>query len=809
MDNPFSRHKKLLANAISLALLSGSYGAFAEEQNSEDEGAESDMKVIQIYAERRTTNLQETPVAVSVLSQDDLAESNIADVTDLTGHVPGLVVSSQEDQSDIKIYIRGVGTNNPTETGDQGVGVYVDGVFAARAQGALALMYDLENVQVLRGPQGTLFGRNNTGGAILLETKKPGSSFDADFQMIYGNYNRRQLSAGITLPITDGLSVRLASYIEQDDGWVDAVDVDPRGTQHGYSGISTGRLATTDRLLNNTDVSSSRVTAVWDFSDNISWLTSYETFLDKGNHGILLNPVLVEDGIYEAFIDSPVSLNLSSDVFRTSLSHDITDSINMEYIAGYSKLKRNQIVDQDAGVTSRFQEGRTEYQHSDAASFEIKIQNTDDGPLTWTTGVYYFEEETAIRFDFDGFGSWLNAEGATFIQPARGSESTAAYAQVGYQVTDKLTLTAGARYTEDLKYDRGGRNIQDCDGEYIRPTLGGSTLSVYEDFLNNRTGSEGADGLDDFTGRERVRGQCAATLRNDVESESEETTYLARASYQYDQKNMFYLSVGSGYRAGVIQDGGNVTRPENSVSYEVGSKSDFDRMRLNLAAFYIDYTDLIRSGFDEDQQQVVNSNVAAAEITGLEAELTWLIGEKGQLNFSGSYLNAEYTDYIVDNGGSGTNNPEILDENGEGTGLFDLSGNKLPQSPEFQISTTLQWEFETRDGVWVPRVSLRWVDDVYFRDQNENRIFVDNIINDVEQTGVVWGNPAGQEAYLKSDLGLSYFPINGNWSLDAYINNVTEEMTRSSTSVDNGTAAGLPGRYASPRTFGIRFNVTL
>ncbi len=798
--------KKFLPQAISYALLSGVYAVSAvaagNEKNADTE--ERELDVIEVTAERRVTNLQKTPIAVTALGQEALIENDIKDVTDLTGFVPSLVISGQEEQSDIKIYMRGVGTNNPTETGDQGVGVYVDGVFAARAQGALALMYDLDNVQVLRGPQGTLFGRNNTGGAVLLETKKPGEDFEGDLQITYGSNNRQQVSAGVTLPLTSDFSVRVAGFIDRDDGWVTAVDKDPRGTEHTYSGIELGRSASTNTKLNNTDVRSARITGVWNIAKNVKWTGSYETFTDNGNHGILLNPVLVEQGRYEAFIDSPISLDLTSEVYRSTLSYDVTDGVNLEYIVGHSQLSRSQVVDQDAGVTSRFQEGRTEYQNSDATSHEIKVQNTDDGPLTWTTGLYYFEEETGIRFDFDGQGSWLQG-GNTFIQPARGAESKAAYAQLGYQLTEELTATMGVRYTSDLKYDRGGRNIQDCNNQFIRPTLGGTNLSVFEDFYNNESGQTGADGIDDYTGKERTRNQCAATLQNDLEDESDKLTYLARLSYQLED-HLIYGSVGTGYRSGVIQDGGESTNPENSTSYEIGSKSDFGDVRLNLAAFFIDYKDLIRSGFDEDKQQIVNSNVAAAEITGFETEVVWLVGDGGRLDFSGSYLNAEYTDYLTDNGGSGTNNPEIVDVNGEGTGFFSLNGNKLPQSPELQFTAGFSWDFSTSYGDFTPRVNIRYVDDVYFRDQNENRTYVDNLINDEVQTGDVWGNPAGQEANTKINLGLKYFPIDGDWSVDLFVNNLTDEMTRSSTSTDNGTAAGLPGRYASPRTAGIRFN---
>ena len=791
--------KRPLSLAIGcIVAASGAAQTFAQEADNTTRALEE----VVVTAERRAADLQSTPIAVSVFSQKALVENDITDVTDLSGFAPNLVVSGQEEQSDIKIFIRGVGTNNPTETGDQGVGVYVDGVYAARAQGALALMYDLENVQVLRGPQGTLFGRNNTGGAVLLRTKRPGHEFEADMSVTYGSFNRQQISAGFTLPVLDNLSFRIAGISDQDDGWVNAVSTDPRGTEHNFSGIDIGRSANEGQRLNYSDVRSARVTGLWDIRDNLSWVLSYETFTDQGVGGLLLNPVLVKEGKYEAFIDSPVSKDMKSDVFRSTVSFDITDGINMEYIFGGSDLHREQVVDQDAGVISRFQEGRTEYQDSVANSHELKIQNIDSDKLEWTVGAYFFTEETGIRFDFDGQGSWLQG-GNSFIQPARGAESAAIYAQAKYKVTDALTLTGGIRYTDDLKYDRGGRNVQDCENEFIRPTLGGSALSVFEDFLDNRTGAEGADGLDDFTGKERVRGQCAATLRNDVEAESTQTTYLARADYEWGD-SMVYGSVSTGYRAGVIQDGGQSTDPENSTNYELGYKLDTGAFRWNSAAFFMTYEDLIRSGFDEDLNQIVNSNVAGAEIGGLETEITWRVGQ-GVFSLAGAYLHAEYTDYIVDSAGFGTNNTPVLDENGGETGFYDLAGNRLPQAPEYSVNASFRWDFDTSLGVITPRINVMYSDEVFFRDQNENRSPINNMINDVEQTGFYYGNPAGQEAYAKVNLGVTFDP-GSDWTVDLFINNATDEMTQSSASVDNGTAEGFPGRFSAPRTMGVRFN---
>ena len=780
----------------------------AEEVLGEDiDGSGRLVEEVIVQAERRDASLQRTAVAVSAFSQRTLTENDISDITDLSGRVPGLIVSSQEDQSDIKIFIRGVGTNNPTETGDQGVGVYVDGIFAARAQGALALFYDLESVQVLRGPQGTLFGRNNTGGAMLLRTRRPSESIEGELQLTYGSYNRQQISGGISLPVTERWALRAAAHIDRDDGWVKNISADPRGQNHNFSGLSTGRFASVDTKLNNTDVRSARVTSLWTMGDRAYWMASFETFTDQGVHGIVLSPTVVNQGRYEAFIDSPVSLNLESNVWRSTFSIDMGEATNLEYLFGYASLFRTQVVDQDNGISQEFREARTEYQDTPSLSHELKlVGSVGGGVLDWAAGVYYFTEETGIRFDFDAQGGDLEG-GATFIQPARGAVSWAVYSQMTYRPVDSLGLTLGVRYTDDLKYDRGGRNYN-CPPSFIRPSLGGGNLGVFEDFFNNRTGTRIPDGIDDKTGLERLPNQCFATTINDLQKEDERTTWLARIDYNLSARHdhLLYASVGTGYRASVIQDAGNSTSPETSTSYEIGTKSDFGALRLNTATFFIDYEDLIRSGFDDELMRIVVGNVSAAEIFGAEAELTWLFGSGGRVDMSLSWLRAMYTDYSVDDVGVSTNNPAIIGADGKPSGLYDLTGNTMPNSPRFQMTFSFHWEFSFDNGsLLTPRLSVRAVDDLYFTDGNDNRAEIEYFANDTLTTGFLDGKPLTQPAHAKLDLGLNYLHEE-RWALDVFLNNVTNEMTLSSIA-GGGTPQGFPGRYAPPFTWGMRFQI--
>ena len=872
-----------LALAVSGSLAIGT--AVAEEHDDEASvTAANELEEVVVQALRRDGLLQKTPVAVSVLSQDALDQGDIVDVIDLNNAFPSLIVQTPGDQANPRFILRGVGTTNGTEAGDQTVGFYVDGIFAARAQGALALFYDLEGIQLLRGPQGTLFGRNNTAGALLLQTKRPGDELEGNVELTFGSFERRRISAAVGVPLTDNWGIRLAGVLDVDDGWVQALGTDPRVPQfpnrlnadgtsdNPWSLGAVNRYPDTDRNLNSRDSRSARISSLAKLGPRTEWFFSVEHFINKSADSVLLNPVLVEQGKYEAYIDSPHSLDLKSTAIRSILSVDISDSVQFEWLTGGGDLYRAQVYDLDSGLMNRYQEHRTEFHRSRSGSTEFKFDGSHfDGALDWTAGIYYFEEDTGIRFDIDAIGTWPEG-GATFIQPERGAVASAAFTQITYRPIDSFGITVGYRQTEESKYDRGGRSFGNCSG-VLRPAPaaaaalgGGNAITTTEDFFNNETGARTKslndvavtgttldriddrtgrpvftdkvtnanptlvddngnpipDGLDDLSGESRPPLECEATQQNELERDFSEGTWLARVEYDLvgsNSETLIYVSAATGYQSGVIQDAGNSTNPEKSLTYELGTKTDFGSFRLNNSLFFNSYTDLIRSLIDPIQNNTIVTNASEAQIFGLEIEATALFGNGGKIDLGLAFLDANYTgqylfafnpnDDLPQGGSPSLPIRRITDAKDNERSYYDLDGVGLPYAPTLQLNLGFAWAVQLDRGTLTPRLRAVYTSEHVFNDNN-TEISAVNIWLNGSDSGLVngqrqyhTGNPEGQDAYFKADIGVEWASQHG-WVLDFFMNNVTDELVKTSTDCSAGTTAGCAARYLPPTEWGMR-----
>ena len=887
--------KGVILPAVVLAGLSTiTAGKALAADDDGDNSSGNALEEVIVQALRRDASLQDTPIAVSVLSQQALDNSDVVDITDLNNIIPNLVVQTPADQANPRIFLRGVGTVNGTEAADQSVGFYVDDIFAARAQGALSLFYDLESVQLLRGPQGTLFGRNNSAGAFLLRTKRPTKELEGNFELTSGSFNRRRVSAAISIPLTDNWSMRVAGVVDVDEGWVKQLTLDPRfappsesipeeqDVTNPYSLGAVGRYPNPNQKLNNRDSRSVRISSLAEFNSRSSWFFSIETFNNKSADSILLNPVLVKQGKYEAYIDSPHSLDLTNTAIRSNISVDIGSSSKFEYLLGASNLSRAQVYDVDAGLMQRFQENRTEWQRSRAASQEFKFTGSvNDGKFDWTAGIYAFAEKTGIRFDIDAINAWPEG-GATFIQPERGAVAAALYGQFTYRPIESLGISLGLRITDETKFDRRGRNYNNaCNGFILRETgqsadklNGGSAISTAEDFFNNRTGARTrnldgsavvnaagdpieSDGIDDVSGlpirvftdefdNETQTAEtdaedktpdglddadglpntllCTAGTQNELERSYEEVSWLFRVDYKLSGRNetLLYLSAATGYQSGVIQDNGNSTKPENSLSYEFGTKTDFGSVRLNSAIFFNNYTDLIRSLIDPIQNNTVVTNASEAQIFGVELEMNALVGNGGQIDVGLSYLSATYTgEYLFAQTGISTDLPQganpslptrtIPTATGEDLTYYNLDGGPLPYAPEIQFNMGFNWDIKFDGGSLIPRFRVVYSSEFSFNDRDTQISAIDNFVGGVDQGLAADGsrlytraNPEGQDAYFKMDIGLEWVSRNG-WSLDMFFNNVTDELVKTSADCSAGTAEGCAARYLAPAESGLRF----
>ncbi|MDQ2762893.1 MAG: TonB-dependent receptor, partial [Pseudomonadota bacterium] len=641
--------------------------------------AVSDGDII-VTATRRETTLQKTPLAVSAFSQANLDRQQVTNVTDLARFVPSLQFNQQGDQSAVLLTLRGIGNDTAfTEVADPEVAIYIDGIYSPRAQGATVLFYDLERAEVLRGPQGTLFGRNATAGALSLITAKPNfGGLHGYVEAIAGDYKRVGTRGAINIPITDNLAARFAFVTEQHDGYADYQPAP------NVPNVDRSAFITTGKKYYAQDQKSGRVSLLWN-PGRFTWNLSAEGFLDKGAPIIaLLQTPRPGTKLFSTLSDTAPDTDRYSVAVRSDARYDISDHMQVEYIAGFTRLGGSTQADADFGALpptggfdpktglqlflGGFGENRTVKSRFDFQSHEVQLKSTGSNTIDYILGGYFSHEDNSIRFDVDQRDGYRNggtrAFVGSFIQAKRTIDSLAGFGQLTYHLNDAVRLTGGLRYTHDRKADIGGRNVT----AFGCPAPGDPSCTA--NFFGAYPDATAAQLLALFP-----NGNFSIS-NNDVKGSWGKLTYLARADADLSQNTLGYASVSSGFKSGNIQDGGQTTNPETITNYEVGLKNRFfnRRLTLNVSAYYSDFR-----GYQVNQvitkrdangntisSQVGTQNAKGAKAYGFELEALANITNHDRLQLSGSLQKTKLDTLIAIDG--------RLDDGGNTAAARDLAG---------------------------------------------------------------------------------------------------------------------------------------
>jgi iron complex outermembrane receptor protein len=755
--------------------------AFAAE-NSGD----AQIEEIIVTANRREQNLQDTPVAVTAFTQATLDQSQASDLAGLQAFVPNLTVEQHGDSGGVHVYLRGVGSANHTELGDPAVAFHIDEVYSPRPQGATVLLQDLEQVEVLRGPQGTLFGRNSTAGTVNLRTAKPQlDEMDASADIMVGDYSRLGTRGMLNLPITETFGLRAAVATERHGGYVDFQPGTNVGEARKYGAADQEAVRLTALFEPN---------AAWSFTGAVDYFSDEGT----GNLALMQNPRPGQKR-FSALVDTAGFLDQENLAYRLRADFRPTDGIELSYIGGWAKLTRSNDSDNDAGAIPGFkQEHRTEGSRFKSYSHELSAKSSGDSNFQWIAGAFLMHEDNAIRFDID-FAQIATPSDLTqpilvnptmpddtawalsFVQPKRTLDSQAAFAQGTLGLTDSLRVTAGARYTEEEKEDIGGRN-------FVCPEFG-ATIAQGGALLG-RGGAITAD-------------NCRVFGVNDGKTKDNKVTWLGRVEYDINPDLLSYVSVSTGFKSGGLSDGGRRHLPEELTNYEFGLKSELIKnvLTLNVSAFFMDYQDMQVSAVERlpsGQQQLVTSNAASASIKGVEAEFVWRPTPNDSLSGFASVLDAQFDEFQ-------TIDTTFFDSANIGN-TVDLGGKPLRHAPDFSFTGTYEHRFAMPwGGSLVPRVSLHY--------EAETII---TAFNDV--TPELYQGAGEQEAYTQTDLSLRYEAPKGNWTVEAFVQNLEDEHVKTDIynvgASSNGTPTSAPTNlgtflafYNAPRTYGLRMHI--
>jgi iron complex outermembrane recepter protein len=780
---------RIPASVLGLAALSSTFATHAEAP-AKEQG--SPLEEIVVTATRRETDLQKTPLAITAFNQQTLDDHHVVSLLDVRGLVPNLQFFENGDHAVPLIFIRGLGTRNQTEAGDQGIAFYSDGVFSARSQGTTVMLYDLDRVEVLRGPQGTLFGRNSTGGAIAIHTAKPSTkAFDAAGEITAGEDALLALRGMVNVPVTDTWALRVAGATKEQDGRTHFATDNQFGTNRNYGTV---------------DLSSFRISSMYSPTENIHWFLAYENFKNQGTGDV--GSTDFDHRVNDA--TAPGNLDLNSDNYRTRIDAGFGDGYTVSYIGGYSQFDQSQLYGNQAQGDTR----NTVYSTYDGRQHELQLTSPGDQRFAWTAGLFYFKEENSIRFDML-HGSWgfttqddPNGVLSSFVQPNRSLESKSVYGQGTFKVTDALRFTAGARYIDDTRQDKGGRSI-DCTYGLVGPLP--DNIAAQASDLN------GAQG-------------CFYRQYNDMKGQWNKTTYMLRGEYDLNDSMMLYLSYATGWKSGVLQDGksyadlvdanGNLDfsrndallqEPEEVDSTEFGIKTNFANWRLSANVFYMSFDNMQVTGAVIDpvtgQSTLTNTNAGGATIQGVELEASVaLFDAAGRLDATAAYLDATYDEFLGNESNFGDARGRIwnpcglgVEPSGQCTGnVFNFAGNNLPYAPQYQLSLTYTHTFLLADGASIePRVRASYYDDMYLGWENRT----DRPPGTLSPTDPGEKDFGVQPAYTIVDLSLGYHSANGQWQVEGFINNVTDESVK--TEAFYGTPVTFY-KWGEPRQGGVR-----
>jgi len=758
------------ASVLALGLMAGTASAQGEPAANDDQGGVDDIIVT---AQFRSTNLQDTPLAITAMSGDQLAErsfSNIADVGKAAPSVTLRLGSSGYGKS-TQAYIRGIGQTDFNFALEPAVGFYVDDVYHASLFGTSFDLLDLERVEILRGPQGTLFGKNSIGGAVRLISKKPTDHFEASVEGTYGSYDRVDLRGMVNIPlVADQLALRVSFASKERDGYVDRVDfacaypelagnLTPTVSDHGNSckvgtlggeSVRAGRAAlrwtpaptvevnlVAEVIRDNSEAAADSLIHV---NTAAASLAAYNTNRLIPTYGIpfdgrfIVDPYVTFATYDSAFLGRkvPAVNTVHSESYSGDISWDITDNIQFKSITAYQtfngRFTQNAnnaplpvaLTDNLAGFEQFTQEFRF-------------VGTAFNDMLDWAAGVFYFDGNSTL-----GGGAYLAASNIAFDQnDSTESSNRSAFAHGVFHLTERFSLTAGLRYTKESK-------------------------SYTFDRVNVPSGTDFFPG-GAFTS---------------PESRFNRFDYKLGVDYKVTDDVMVYGQFSTGFKGGGINPRPFTPAaavpfgPETLEAYEIGIKSDlFDRLvRLNLAAYHSDYANLQLSanGFDNNgAPSIVIANAGNARINGIEAEMDIRPAPGFQINLSGSYTDFKIKDLGAAAGVSG------------GPTLDSVA----PGVPEWKFSAGAQYEFDLAGaGSLTPRV------DVYY----QSKVFNE------------WtNNPlAMQQGYTIANGRLTYNAPDDEWYAALSVTNMFDKFYYVNKFIQSGTYI-FTGQPSRPREWAI------
>jgi len=695
-----------------------------------------------VTATHREVSAQDTSLALQVLDADLLQEAGVVQMRDLTALIPGFSVGARGSYA--QIYVRGVGAFVTTSQDTSPVSINLDDVYLSSHAGVSGLFFDIERLEMLKGPQGTLYGRNNTAGTMNIITRKPDfDGVNGYMEVAVGNYDARRVDGAVNVPVSDTLALRGSIRMVNRDGYFS----DDSGDDEAESG---------------------RLHALFLPNDQVSLLVSADYTHTGGlGEGYTLNPRLPGDD-YAGLRDPRVEAIVQEDIpgikpietpFQDNENYGISAKLTWETDFGTLDVipawRKTTINFKTAGSGSNY----TVDSDEPATSFEVRFASDYQERLHWLGGAYYYKNKRKVASEFSDFGTAFQTQNSIYDYTF---ESYAAFADATFDITEKWRVVGGVRYTDETV---------DLQG----------TVDV-------------------------IRRDIQAPLRAySGELDFDDTSWRAGLEYDFAQDVMVYFMASSGFKAGGVTanappDGtalnpfDNVYDPETITAYQLGIKSTLldGQLRFNLEGFVWEYEDqqLNQNGPINPVPSVgrVITNVPdSPDIYGAEMSVAWQITDVDLLTADAAYLHAEYNELKLigsRRSTSDTTGCDIGPSPVAGTLELDCSGFPLIRSPEWAGTVGYQRTFNLANSGTIYAGIRTQFSSSYF-------------------TGIDFLPSQKQDSYTNTSVDLSYTEPSGRWSIAAFARNLEDDDV-ATASRRNSFGTIVYDVLNAPLTYGVR-----
>ncbi|MEH6587949.1 MAG: TonB-dependent receptor [Halioglobus sp.] len=710
------------------------------------------LEEVVVTASKRSASVQDVSISVTAFSADDLKRGGIEDITRLEYMVPGLKMGQSGNEA--RLAMRGTRTNNVGTEAEQVIGIFEDGVYVPTTTQALGSYVDLARVEVLRGPQGTLYGRNTFGGTINVHTQAPTlDSVNGYVTGLYGDYDRKKVEAAVNVPMGDHVAVRVAAMMDEHDGYIEnkypgSNDLRDKDTQYIRGTLlwaPTDNFDTTLRIAYMDQESSGD--AIWGYQQIGGYV--------GGNYekGHLWAPENASDnfdeGPWEIRRDLPSNADLESTSYTLHANWDVGFA-TFKFIGNINEFEGEQNYDSDySDGGDPDNNGFTGWgTDQETWSTELQLVSNGDGPLEWMVGGYYFEMESAWN--------WLERVDGGFEIPHWDrvgdylSDSTGLFVNAAYALTDNMRVLGGYRYAEDSKEKKDQLD-----------------WSVWPPVAAPGTGETG---------------------------EWDDDLWKLGVEYDLSDDSMTFAQVSTGYRAGGINfiapDVPLTYDPESVTAYEIGYKSTWldNTLVFNTALYYNDYQDMQAQSFailgEDNVVSEFTESGGEVDTWGAEFEVNWLVGDAWRIDGTLAYMNSEFGEYEISwvNGLDQFANRRTSDDN------LSLDGFTPALSPEWTASVQISYDFLISGGsVLTPMLQMQYSDEYFSFDVNTEESM--------------------QDSYVIADARVSWTSSSQTVEVQGYVLNISDEEVLTRSVIFNpGDApdiASIQSSWNNPRVWGL------